>query len=90
MTTNDDMIARLPKDRQDKINKAVEEEVKRYTHNESISTEEMKNLNNSLEKLNEDEEELSDYVKELIKPENLIGPFNSTEDMMKSLWDEED
>ncbi len=34
-------------------------------------------------------EELSDYVKELIKSENLIGPFNSTEEMMKSLWEED-
>lgn len=33
--------------------------------------------------------ELSDYVKELIKPENLQGPFSSTEELMKSLWDEE-
>lgn len=30
MTTNDDMIARLPKERQDKINKAVADEVKKY------------------------------------------------------------
>ena len=32
MTTNDDMIARLSKERQDKINKAVEEEVKKYSN----------------------------------------------------------
>ena len=35
MTTNDDMIARLSKERQDKINKAVQEEVKKYLKNES-------------------------------------------------------
>ena len=36
MTTNDDMIARLSKERQDKINKAVQEEVKKYLKNESV------------------------------------------------------
>ena len=42
------------------------------------------------EKQNLDEDmELSDYVKELIKPENLVGPFDCTEDLMKSLWDED-
>ena len=35
MTTNDDMIARFSKERQDKINKAVQEEVKKYLKNES-------------------------------------------------------
>ena len=35
MTTNDDMIARHSKERQDKINKAVQEEVKKYLKNES-------------------------------------------------------
>lgn len=34
-------------------------------------------------------EELGVTTKELLKPENLIGPFNSTEELMKSLWDEE-
>ena len=33
---------------------------------------------------------LSDYVKELIKPENLIEPFDSTEEMMKNLCDEDE
>ena len=33
---------------------------------------------------------LSDYVKELIKPENLIEPFDSTEEMMKKLCDEDE
>ena len=35
MTTNDDMIARFSKERQDKINKAVQEEIKKYLKNES-------------------------------------------------------
>lgn len=33
-------------------------------------------------------EELGSSVKELMKPENLVGPFDSTEEMLKSLWDE--
>ena len=33
---------------------------------------------------------LSDYVKELTKSENLIGPFKTTEELMKSLWDDDD
>lgn len=39
--------------------------------------------------LKETKIEYSDYVKELIKPENLVGPFDTTEELMKSLWDEE-
>lgn len=39
MTTNDDMIARLTKSRQDEINKAVVKEVQKYTKNELISYE---------------------------------------------------
>lgn len=39
MTTNDDMIARLTKARQDEINKAVVKEVQKYTKNELISYE---------------------------------------------------
>ena len=35
MTTNDEMIARLPKERQDKINQAVAKEVAKYKKNES-------------------------------------------------------
>lgn len=35
------------------------------------------------------EEELDDVTKELLKPENLIGPFDTTEELMKSLWDED-
>ena len=37
----------------------------------------------------EETEELGSWTKELMKPENMIGPFNSTEEMMKSLLDEE-
>lgn len=33
---------------------------------------------------------LSDYLKELTKPENLIGPFKTTEELMASLWDDDD
>lgn len=36
----------------------------------------------------EETQELGSKVKELLKPENLIGPFNSVQDFMKSLWDE--
>lgn len=39
MTTNDDMIARLTKARQDEINKAVVKEVQKHTKNELISYE---------------------------------------------------
>ena len=39
MTTNDDMIARLTKARQDEINKAVVKEVQKYTKDELISYE---------------------------------------------------
>ena len=42
MTTNDDMIARLTKARQDEINKAVVKEVQKYTKNELISYEDEK------------------------------------------------
>lgn len=37
----------------------------------------------------DEEEELGSWTKEMLKPENLIGPFNSTEELMKSLWDED-
>ena len=39
MTTNDDMIARLTKARQDEINKAVVKEVQKHNKNELISYE---------------------------------------------------
>ena len=39
MTTNDDMIARLTKARQDESNKAVVKEVQKHTKNELISYE---------------------------------------------------
>jgi len=41
------------------------------------------------EQIEEKSEELGSLTKELLKPENLIGPFNTTEELMKSLWDEE-
>lgn len=57
--TNDDMIARLPKERQEKINKAVAEEVAKYTKNESISS-----LNEKLEKFLEENKdvEIRQYI----------------------------
>lgn len=36
----------------------------------------------------DDAEELSNYAKELMRPENLAGPFNTTEELME--WLEED
>lgn len=45
-------------------------------------------MQNDKEKLDETNE-MSDYLKELLKPENLVGPFKTTEEMMKSLWDED-
>lgn len=42
------------------------------------------------EKQNIDEtEELGSWTKEMLKPENLVGPFDSLEETMKSLWDED-
>ena len=35
-------------------------------------------------------EELSERAKEMIKPENIAGPFDSVQAFMKSLWDEDD
>lgn len=32
---------------------------------------------------------LGSKAKELLQPENLVGPFKSHEEMMKSLWDED-
>ena len=37
----------------------------------------------------DEDEELGSSVKELLKPENLVGPFDTVEEMMKSLLDEE-
>lgn len=39
--------------------------------------------------VHEEYEELGAAAKELMKPENIIGTFNSTEEMMKNLWDED-
>ncbi len=41
-------------------------------------------------RIDEENEELGATVKELSKPENLMGPFKSTEEMMKNLLDEKD
>lgn len=38
--------------------------------------------------VNETNEELGSLTKKMLKPENLIGPFDSTEEMMKSLWED--
>ncbi len=37
----------------------------------------------------EKDKELGAKAKELLRPENLIGPFKSTDEMMKSLLDED-
>lgn len=34
-------------------------------------------------------EQLGRLAREYMKPENLVGPFKSTEELMKSLWDED-
>ncbi len=39
---------------------------------------------------NEETEELGSKAKELMKSENLRGPFDSVQAFMKSLWDEDD
>ena len=47
-------------------------------------------MNNQNQKQQTEEtEELGSKVKELLKPENLIGPFDSVQDFMKSLWDKD-
>ena len=74
MTTNDDMIARLSKERQDKINKAVEEEVKKYTQNESAITEKR---DMPIRKINE---QLNKFIETEYSMEDLFGylePANS-------------
>lgn len=45
----------------------------------------MKNKKENEKQNTNETEELSDYVKELLKPENLIGPFDSTEEMLRSM-----
>lgn len=35
---------------------------------------------------NDTHEELGAAAKELMKPENLVGPFDTAEELMKSLW----
>lgn len=46
------------------------------------------NLKDSIH-INEIQKELGSAAKELMKPENLVGPFDNVEDLMKSLWDED-
>lgn len=84
MTTNDDMIARLSKERQDKINKAVEEEVKKYTQNESVITEKrdmpIKKINEQLNKFIETEysmEDLFGYLEPANSHSNYILAENN-------------
>lgn len=45
-------------------------------------------MENEKSQINEDEE-LGSALKELLKPENLVGEFSTTEELMKSLWDED-
>ena len=49
----------------------------------------MSKIENEKSQINEDEE-LGSTLKELTKPENLIGPFKTTEELMASLWDDDD
>lgn len=45
-------------------------------------------MDNEKQKIEEninESEELSDYVKELIKPENIVGEFTDTKQMIKTL-----
>ena len=35
------------------------------------------------------EEDMSDYVKELIRPENIVGEFTDTDVMIKTLLEED-
>lgn len=42
------------------------------------------------ENITETENVLSDTVKDLFKPENIIGPFKSVEELMQNTWDSED
>ena len=44
MVTNDDMIAKLPKERQDAINKAVQEEIEKYKKLESLEEDNLHSL----------------------------------------------
>ena len=48
----------------------------------------MSKIENEKSQINEDEE-LSDYVKELIKPENIVGEFTDTKKMFKVLLEED-
>lgn len=43
-------------------------------------------MDNEKQEINE---ELSDYVKELIKPENIVGEFTDTKEMIKTLLEED-
>ena len=38
--------------------------------------------------INEDNEELGSWTKKMIKPENLLGPFDSTEEMLRSMLED--
>ena len=42
---------------------------------------------------NKETKQLKKFIKELdelSKPENMIGPFTTTEELIKSLWDDDD
>ena len=42
---------------------------------------------NKIETIDETEE-LGSWTKEMLKPENLLGPFESTEEMIKSMLED--
>lgn len=48
------------------------------------------NKRQNKEKDGYDMNSLSDYVKELIKPENVVGEFDSTKEMLKATWYDDD
>ena len=56
--------------------------------NKNMTSEEKKIIEETIQE--NAKEELGEWTKEMIKPENIAGTFDSTEEMMKSLWDEDD
>ena len=58
--------------------------IRKHTESETMKKESKKITEN------EETEELGSKAKELMKSENLRGPFDSVQAFMKSLWDEDD
>ena len=57
--------------------------------NKNNNKEEENNIIKEKQPKNEHVRKLGPAAMELLKPENLIGPFDTVEDLMKSLWDDE-